>query len=71
MDRYLVQARRAIKGAEHMHGSREWLKEHEWAAWTDLYLGPHLIAGDHHTLRGSLVRSQYRIRAGSQLGWGR
>ena len=71
VDRYLVQARRAVQGVETMHGSKEWLKEHEWGMWMDLYLGPHLIAGDHHTLRGSLVRSQYRVRAGSQLGWGK
>ena len=71
VDRYLVQARRVVKGAEQMHGSKDWLKEHEWGAWTDIYLGPHLIAGDHQTLRSCIVRSQYRVRAGSQLGWGK
>jgi len=61
VDRYLLQTRRPAGRAPS--------GEQEWTSWKDIYLGPHLICGDSETLGCRSVKIQYRVRAGSQLGW--
>ena len=58
INRYLLQARRA--GA--LPGT--------WGKWRRIYLGPQLSAGDEATLDAQATITQYRVKAGSILGWG-
>lgn len=58
INRYLLQARRA--------GALPGI----WGKWHRIYLGPQLSAGDEATLDAQATVTQYRVKAGSILGWG-
>ncbi len=57
VDRYLVQVRRPAGKA----GS--------WGSWRPIYAGPQVSCGDEATLHQGKILAQYRVKAGSSLGW--
>ncbi|KAJ1458208.1 hypothetical protein M885DRAFT_95568 [Pelagophyceae sp. CCMP2097] len=61
VDRYLAQVRRrlAVPGSPPT----------QWGAWRTLYLGPQARCADEATLHAGGVSAQYRVKAGSCLGW--
>mmetsp|Transcript_26480 Transcript_26480/g.82448 ORF Transcript_26480/g.82448 Transcript_26480/m.82448 type:complete len:760 (+) Transcript_26480:352-2631(+) len=57
VNRYLVQVRYSVGYTG-------------WGHWRTLYAGPQASCGDDGTLNKQRIISQYRVKAGSALGWG-
>ena len=57
VDRYLVQVRHSSAAPG------------TWGLWHSIYAGPQVSCGDNATLHQQNILAQYRVKAGSSVGW--